>query len=114
MRIWTCSLPSREKPLLLTLLRQHLLLLRPKLPHQRPLLRPLLDAGLLPPTQALTIQAVSGYSGGGKARIAAHEAAGSAAAPLQVYGLGLDHKHVPEIQHGVGDDVLRVDQVHVR
>ena len=66
------------------------------------LLRPLVDAGLLPPTQALAIQAVSGYSGGGKARITVHEAAGSTAAPLQVYGLGLDHKHVPEIQHHAG------------
>ena len=66
------------------------------------LLRPLVDAGLLAPTQALAIHAVSGYSGGGKARIAEHEAAGASAPPLQVYGLGLDHKHVPEIQHHAG------------
>jgi N-acetyl-gamma-glutamyl-phosphate reductase len=66
------------------------------------LLRPLVDAGLLPPMQALAIHAVSGYSGGGKARIAEHEAADTSAPPLQVYGLGLDHKHVPEIQHHAG------------
>jgi N-acetyl-gamma-glutamyl-phosphate reductase len=66
------------------------------------LLRPLVDAGLLAATQALAIQAVSGYSGGGKARIAEHEAAGRSAPPLQVYGLGLDHKHVPEIQRHAG------------
>lgn len=66
------------------------------------LLRPLVDAGLLAPTQALAIHAVSGYSGGGKARIAAHEAAGGSAPALQVYGLGLDHKHVPEIAQHAG------------
>lgn len=66
------------------------------------LLRPLVDAGLLAPTQALAIHAVSGYSGGGKARIAVHEAAAGGAPPLLVYGLGLDHKHVPEIQQHAG------------
>jgi len=66
------------------------------------LLRPLVDAGLLAPMQALAIHAVSGYSGGGKARIAEHETTGGSAPPLLAYGLGLDHKHVPEIQHHAG------------
>ena len=68
------------------------------------LLRPLVEAGLLPPTQALVIHAVSGYSGGGKAGTARYEAAeaGSAPPPLQLYGLGLDHKHVAEITHHAG------------
>jgi N-acetyl-gamma-glutamyl-phosphate reductase len=60
------------------------------------LLRPLVDAGLLPPDHPLTINAVSGYSGGGRAMIEAHERAGGP--PFELYGLGLEHKHVPEIQ----------------
>jgi N-acetyl-gamma-glutamyl-phosphate reductase len=60
------------------------------------LLRPLVEAGLLAPDHAITINAVSGYSGGGKAMIAAHEAAGGPA--FELYGLGLEHKHIPEIQ----------------
>lgn len=63
------------------------------------LIRPLVDAGLLAPDQPLTITAVSGYSGGGKSLIAAHELRGGPA--LELYALGLDHKHVPEIMcHG--------------
>jgi len=60
------------------------------------LIRPLVEAGLLPPDYPLTINAVSGYSGGGKAMIAAHEASGGPA--FELYGLGLEHKHVPETQ----------------
>ncbi len=59
------------------------------------LLRPLVDAGLLGPDQPLTISAVSGYSGGGRAMIEAHEAAGGPA--LELYALALTHKHLPEI-----------------
>jgi len=59
------------------------------------LLRPLIDVGMLPADLDLTIYGVSGYSGGGKAQIAAHEAAGGPA--FELYGLGLAHKHVPEI-----------------
>lgn len=63
------------------------------------LVRPLADAGLLPPSLPLAIHAVSGYSGGGKAMIAAYER-GEAPA-FEAYGLGLEHKHIPEIQrHG--------------
>ena len=63
------------------------------------LLRPLVDAGLLPPDHPLSINAVSGYSGGGRAMIEAHEAQGGPA--FELYALGLEHKHVPELQlHG--------------
>ncbi len=60
------------------------------------LLRPLVDAGLIAPDMPLTINAVSGYSGGGKAMIEAYEA--GTAAPFELYALGLEHKHIPEIQ----------------
>jgi N-acetyl-gamma-glutamyl-phosphate reductase len=59
------------------------------------LLRPLLDAGLIGPDEALSINAVSGYSGGGRQMIEAHEASGGPA--FELYALGLEHKHVPEI-----------------
>jgi N-acetyl-gamma-glutamyl-phosphate reductase len=60
------------------------------------LLRPLVDAGLLPADYPITINAVSGYSGGGKSMIASYED-GSAPA-FELYGLGFEHKHVPEMQ----------------
>lgn len=68
------------------------------------LLRPLVQAGLLPPDHPLSIHAVSGYSGGGRAQVQAFEAAAPASRPpaLQVYGLGLVHKHTPEIQQQAG------------
>lgn len=67
------------------------------------LLRPLVDAGLLPRDHPVTVHAVSGYSGRGRSGLEAHEgAATTGAPPFQVYGLGLNHKHVPEIQHHAG------------
>ncbi|AEG92921.1 N-acetyl-gamma-glutamyl-phosphate reductase (N-acetyl-glutamate semialdehyde dehydrogenase)-like protein [Ramlibacter tataouinensis TTB310] len=63
------------------------------------LLRPLRDAGLLPADLPLAIHAVSGYSGQGRAGVERFEGGEAAATALQVYGLGLEHKHVPEIQH---------------
>jgi len=60
------------------------------------LLRPLVDAGLLPADHPITINAVSGYSGGGKAMIADHQTSGGPA--FELYGLALEHKHVPEIR----------------
>jgi N-acetyl-gamma-glutamyl-phosphate reductase len=67
------------------------------------LLRPLVDAGLVPADHPLAIHAVSGYSGRGRPGLEAHEGAGAAdASPFQVYGLGLAHKHVPEIQRHAG------------
>lgn len=67
------------------------------------LLKPLVDAGLLPREHAVSIHAVSGYSGRGRAGVEAHEGPGATAAPpFQVYGLALEHKHVPEIQQHAG------------
>jgi N-acetyl-gamma-glutamyl-phosphate reductase len=59
------------------------------------LLRPLVDAGILAPQTPVTINAVSGYSGGGKSMIAAYE--NGSAPHFELYGLGLEHKHLPEI-----------------
>jgi N-acetyl-gamma-glutamyl-phosphate reductase len=59
------------------------------------LLRPLVDAGLMPKDLPVTINAVSGYSGGGRSMIAAYEA--HRAPDFELYGLGLAHKHLPEI-----------------
>lgn len=60
------------------------------------LLRPLVDAGLIPPDHPISINAVSGYSGGGRPMIEAY--ASGAAPAFELYGLGLEHKHVPETQ----------------
>jgi N-acetyl-gamma-glutamyl-phosphate reductase len=60
------------------------------------LIRPLVDAGLIPADYPITINAVSGYSGGGKSLIAAHGHDGGPA--FELYALGLEHKHVPETQ----------------
>jgi N-acetyl-gamma-glutamyl-phosphate reductase len=66
------------------------------------LVRPLVDAGLLPQDFALTVNAVSGYSGGGRSMIEGFESP-AAAEPIHeaffLYGLGLKHKHLPELQH---------------
>ena len=64
------------------------------------LIRPLIDAGLLPKDYPLAIPAVSGYSGGGRSMIEAYEAG---TAPLyEIYGLNLKHKHLPEIMKYTG------------
>jgi len=59
------------------------------------LIRPLVDAGLIPSDFPLSLPSVSGYSGGGRSMIEAYEAG---TAPLfEAYALGLSHKHLPEI-----------------
>ena len=60
------------------------------------LLRPLVDAGLLPADYPVTVNAVSGYSGGGKSMIASFE--DGTAPAFELYGLGFEHKHLPEMQ----------------
>jgi N-acetyl-gamma-glutamyl-phosphate reductase len=60
------------------------------------LLRPLIDTGLIPADHPISINAVSGYSGGGRGMIEAHEQSGGPA--FELYGLTLKHKHLPEIQ----------------
>lgn len=59
------------------------------------LIRPLVDAGLIPADYPITVNAVSGYSGGGKSMIESYE--GGTAPAFELYGLGLEHKHVPEL-----------------
>ncbi len=75
------------------------------------LVRPLIEAGLLPAAWPVSVNAVSGYSGGGKATIAEFEDASSPAyveTPLRLYGLQLAHKHVDEmrVHSGLAHDPL--------
>ncbi len=64
------------------------------------LIRPLVDAGLIPKDHPLALPSVSGYSGGGRSMIEAYEAG---TAPLfEAYALGLKHKHLPEIMRYTG------------
>lgn len=65
------------------------------------LLRPLVDAGLLPTDYPIVLSGYSGYSGGGRSMIEAYEVT-KTAPPLEVYGLGLTHKHLPEFQRYTG------------
>jgi N-acetyl-gamma-glutamyl-phosphate reductase len=60
------------------------------------LLRPIVDAGILPVDYPVTVNAVSGYSGGGKSMIESFE--GDRAPAFELYGLGFEHKHLPEMQ----------------
>ena len=64
------------------------------------LIRPLVDAGFFTADTALSISAVSGYSGGGRQTMEAYQAG---EAPLfELYGLGLEHKHIKEIMAYTG------------
>jgi N-acetyl-gamma-glutamyl-phosphate reductase len=65
------------------------------------LARPLVDAGLLPKDYPVVMAGYSGYSGGGRQMIEAYEVARTAP-PMEVYGLGLTHKHVPEFHRYSG------------
>ncbi|RYF18905.1 MAG: N-acetyl-gamma-glutamyl-phosphate reductase [Comamonadaceae bacterium] len=64
------------------------------------LLRPLVDAGVLPSDYPVVLPSVSGYSGGGRTMIEAYE--GGSAPPYEIYALGLKHKHLPEIMKYTG------------
>jgi len=64
------------------------------------ILRPLVDAGLLPPDFPVALPSVSGYSGGGRTMIEAYEAGNAPA--FETYALGLKHKHIPEIMQYTG------------
>ncbi len=61
-------------------------------------LRPLISAGLLPASYPVTVNGISGYSGGGKAMIADYETKGESATEFMPYGLTFAHKHLPEMQ----------------
>jgi N-acetyl-gamma-glutamyl-phosphate reductase len=63
--------------------------------------KPLVEAGLIPQEWPITVNAVSGYSGGGKAMIAEFEG-GDAATAWRTYALTLAHKHAPEMQRHAG------------
>lgn len=65
------------------------------------LLRPLIDAQLMPPDFPVTVNAVSGYSGGGKSMIETFEVS-KTAPDFELYALGLEHKHVPELMRYAG------------
>jgi N-acetyl-gamma-glutamyl-phosphate reductase len=64
------------------------------------IVRPLIDAGLIPKDFPLALPSVSGYSGGGRPMIEAYEK--GEAPPHEVYALGLKHKHIPEIMKYTG------------
>ena len=59
------------------------------------LIRPLVDAGLLPADYPICLPSISGYSGGGRSMMEAYEAGHAPA--MELYALGLKHKHIPEI-----------------
>src|SRR5690606_20977611 len=59
------------------------------------LLRPLVEAGMIAPDHPVTVNAVSGYSGGGRSMIENYEA--GKAPSFELYGLGLEHKPIPEL-----------------
>ena len=65
------------------------------------LVRPLVAAGLMPQDWPVSVNAISGYSGGGNPMIAEFEDEGATTyttAPYRIYAMGLEHKHVPELQ----------------
>lgn len=64
------------------------------------LITPLVDAGMMPADTAVSVNAVSGYSGGGRTMIESYEA-GQAPA-FELYGLSLAHKHIPELMAHAG------------
>ncbi len=67
------------------------------------LLRPLVDAGLVPAAQALSATSITGYSGGGKKLIEQYEAKSEPALTSpRPYALSLAHKHVPEMMAHTG------------
>jgi len=65
-------------------------------------IRPLVAAGLIEADRAITVNGISGYSGGGKALIAEYAEAGTTAPQFIPYGLTFDHKHLPEMQQFSG------------
>ena len=64
------------------------------------LIRPLVDAGFLPADFPVCLPSISGYSGGGRAMIEAYEAGNAPA--MELYALGLKHKHIAEIMRYTG------------
>lgn len=71
-------------------------------------LRPLIAAGLLPADYPVSVNGISGYTGGGRSMVEDYEAKGEAAPEFLPYGLSLKHKHVPELKKysGLSGDPL--------
>jgi len=73
------------------------------------LLRPLLEAGLIPKKQLISAFSITGYTGGGKKMIAQYEGADGAPVSPKLdsprhYALDMNHKHLPEMRHHTGLD----------
>ncbi|MCB2013296.1 MAG: N-acetyl-gamma-glutamyl-phosphate reductase [Sphingobium sp.] len=66
------------------------------------LVAPLVRAGIIPADWPLSINATSGYSGGGKAMIAEFEGDTGRPTAWRAYGLSLAHKHIPEMTRHAG------------
>ncbi len=69
------------------------------------MIRPLVDAGILPKDYPLALPAVSGYSGGGRQMMEEYEGKNGekgTAPAYELYALGLQHKHIPEIMAHTG------------
>ncbi len=73
------------------------------------LVRPLVRAGLIPSGWPLSVNAMSGYSGGGKSMIAEFEG-GEPPTRARAYGLDLAHKHIAEMRKHAGLDHLPIFQ----
>tara|TARA_B100001123_G_C15286904_1_gene1015936 strand:+ start:671 stop:1393 length:723 start_codon:yes stop_codon:yes gene_type:complete len=68
------------------------------------LARPLIEASILSCSYPLVVNAVSGYSGGGKSLIKRFESERNKAPAFYIYGTSLSHKHLPEMQYYIGLD----------
>lgn len=69
------------------------------------LVRPLVEAGIIPREWPVSVNAISGYSGGGRAMIAEFEHGSEVNHPsanVRAYALGLNHKHTPEMRQHTG------------
>lgn len=66
------------------------------------LVAPLVRDGLLPRDYPVSVNAISGYTGGGKGLIGEFEGDAAASDPFRAYGMTLAHKHLPEMQKYAG------------
>ncbi|WP_019173374.1 N-acetyl-gamma-glutamyl-phosphate reductase [Pseudaminobacter salicylatoxidans] len=96
---WTYGFPEMDKAQMLAI-KTAKRVANPGCWPQGPIatLRPLVAAGLIPADFPITINGISGYSGGGRQMIEDYEAQGENAPEFLPYGLMLRHKHVPELR----------------
>lgn len=71
---------------------------------------PLVEAGILPPGTPITVNAISGYSGGGKGLMQIFESDEEESEPWSSYAFGLAHKHIPEMTKYSGLGVAPIFQ----